>query len=683
MRYVAFISYSHLDRAWARWLHREIEHYRVPASLPQRGPRDGKLPDKLAPVFLDREELSSSADLARSVRVALEESGALVVVCSPHAARSRWVNEEIRSFKALGRGARIFCLIVGGDPGAIDRQQAPDRECFPPALRHEVIDGRITDLRVGEPLAADVRPGADRRTDALLKIVAGLLGVSLDELRQRDQVRRQRRLAGIAAATGVGCVVLASLAITAWISRNEAVEQRRLAVQKSLTAERTADFMVSLFEVSDPSEARGNSITAREILDRGVRQIEEGLRDEPLVRAELATTLGQVYYRLGLYPQAEKLLTREPAVPGQEVRARARQSVALADVQAAVGRYAEADALYAEVDRLAAAGAEPDLEIRLRALIGRGDAASSQERFDDAQRFFDEALAVAKMKGAPADASARALEGIAMLKVYAGDPAVALDWYERALEERIQVSGETHPNVSQILGNMGATAYLQGDSPRAESYMQRSIELDRRVLGPRHPDVGIGKNNLGRLRLERRRFAEARTLLDEAIAILDEAHDPTHSELTFPLSNLGLAYAGLGDDVRAEPLFQRSLRAAVANGQSGLEGMTLLYLADLECRTSRFDDALARLARARPLLAQDELREKWRNAYADNVLAGCLTRQKRYAEAEELVESSLPVVLARWPATALYGYESLERSTLLFTRTGNAAKLAQLAALAR
>ncbi len=662
MRYVAFISYNHRDRAWARWLHRSIENYQLPASLRERGVTTEVASKRLVPVFLDRDELPSSADLAAAVRLALEESAALIVVCSPAAVGSRWVNEEIRSFKALGRGDRILCLIVGGEPGAADRLEAPDSECFPAALRFEVIAGEVTERRAAEPLAADVREGGDSRRDALLKIVAGLLGVSLDELRQRDEARRQRRLVAIAAAATVGCVIFAGLAVTAWIARNEAVAQRKLAVQKSLTAERTADFMISLFKVSDPSEARGNTVTAREILDRGVRQIDAGLRSEPLVRAELSTTLGQVYYGLGLYRQSEGLLTSVRSVPGQDARAQARQSVALADVQAALGKYPEAELLYAEAERLLATEPEPDIETRVRILIGRGDTASNQDRFADAQGYFNEALAVGRMPGAPADVRARALEGIALAKAIAGETAVALDWYQKALTERTRVSGETHPNVSQILGNMGATAYLMRDSSRAEAYMRRSIDVDRRVLGPRHPDVGSGLNNLGRLRLEERRFPEARTLLDEAVSILKDAHEPTHPDMTFPLSNQGLALAGLGDDAGAEPLFEMSLRSAVANRQTGIEGMIRTYLGDLQCRTGRFDAGLESLSRARPLLIEAYPEDAWRTAYGDNVRAGCLTGLKRYSEAQVLFEVSLPVVLARWPATALHGYESLERS---------------------
>ncbi len=678
MRYVAFISYSHVDADWARWLHRAIERYRLPASLRERATQAGARASALTPVFLDREELSSSADLATTVRTALEQSAALIVVCSPAAARSRWVNEEIRSFKALGRESRILCLIVAGEPGG---GVAAD-DCFPAALRYQVVDGQVTELPGPEPLAADVRPGADHRRDAKLKLIAALLGVNLDDLRQREQAQRQRRLAIIAGATTVGCVVLGALALTAWLARNEAERQRQVAVRKSLTAERTTEFIVSLFAVSDPSEARGNVITAREILDRGARQIDAGLEGEPIVRAELATTLGQVYYGLGLYTQASELLDKGRSAAVQDPRLLGRQAVALADVAAAQGDYARAEALYAEAEGHTAEASPVDLQTEGRALIGRGDTASRQERFADAQQFFDRSLALAREPGAPADLAARALEGIALVKVYAGDTSAALDWYGKALAERTRVSGSNHPNVGQILANMGATTYLRGESAQAEGYMLRALAVDRLVLGPEHPDVAISMNTLGRLRLEQRHFAEARQMLAESVAILDRKLPPDHEDLTFPLSNLALAALGQGDAGAAEPLLARSLRAAVANGQDGNRGMVLTYLADLECRTDRAPQALDRLATARPLVQAQYPDDPWRNALVDNVEAGCLMELKRYREAEVLATRSLPVLLKRWPAASLYGADALERSRRLYQRTGNGPKLGEIARLA-
>src|SRR3954453_16186010 len=112
MRYSAFISYSHKDRAWAAWLHRELERYRLPKALVGRSDPWGPLDRRLLPVFQDREELAASSNLADSVRESLGEASSLVVICSTNAAQSRWVNDEIRTFQARGRVNRIHCLLV-------------------------------------------------------------------------------------------------------------------------------------------------------------------------------------------------------------------------------------------------------------------------------------------------------------------------------------------------------------------------------------------------------------------------------------------------------------------------------------------------------------------------------------------------------------------------------------------
>jgi len=135
--YWAFISYSQHDAKWAQWLHGELEKYKIPRALVGRKLGGQTIPQRLIPIFRDREELPSAGDLGEKIREALEASHALVVVCSPHAARSPWVNEEVRAFKALGRSHRVFPLIVDGEPYASGRYSGPE-ECFPPALRFAV-----------------------------------------------------------------------------------------------------------------------------------------------------------------------------------------------------------------------------------------------------------------------------------------------------------------------------------------------------------------------------------------------------------------------------------------------------------------------------------------------------------------------------------------------------------------
>jgi TIR domain-containing protein len=192
-RYWAFISYSQRDAQWAQWLHGAIERYSVPRVLVGQRVGSEPIPNRLFPVFRDREELATAADLGREIRQALRVSRSLIVICSPNAAASRWVNEEIRTFKATGRTDRIFSLIVAGEPYAATLEKGELAECLPPALRfHAEPDGLFTDQRA-EPLAADIRQGKDSRRNALLKLIAGILNVRFDELRRREDERARRR----------------------------------------------------------------------------------------------------------------------------------------------------------------------------------------------------------------------------------------------------------------------------------------------------------------------------------------------------------------------------------------------------------------------------------------------------------------------------------------------------------
>ncbi len=102
----------------------------------------------------------------------------LIVLCSPNAAQSRWVNEEVRYFKSLGREDRILAIILAGEPNASDDSAQADQECCPPALRYRIDDeGKLTDQRT-EPIGGDLRRGGDGWTQVFLKAVAGVTGLT-------------------------------------------------------------------------------------------------------------------------------------------------------------------------------------------------------------------------------------------------------------------------------------------------------------------------------------------------------------------------------------------------------------------------------------------------------------------------------------------------------------------------
>ena len=217
MKYWAFLSYSHTDKKWGDWLHRALETYRVPRRLVGKESRDGKVPQRIFPIFRDREELPVSADLSANINEALRESRYLIVICSPRSAQSRWVGEEIKNYKKLGREDRILALIVDGEPNASDGKPgfSTKDECFPQALRYRWSeDGELSEVR-SEPIAADAREGKDGKLNAKLKLLAGLLGVNYDDLKQREQERRLRRARAIGAAALVLVLIFAALAVAA------------------------------------------------------------------------------------------------------------------------------------------------------------------------------------------------------------------------------------------------------------------------------------------------------------------------------------------------------------------------------------------------------------------------------------------------------------------------------------
>lgn len=227
--YWAFLSYSHKDADTADWLHEAIEQYRVPPRLVGKLTGMGPVPRRLTPIFRDRHELAAAGDLSTEIEEALAGSRFLIVLCSPAAAQSAWTNQEIIAFKRRHGDACVLAAIVDGEPFASDIPGREAEECFPEALRFRFDrHGHPTGNRA-EPMAADLREHRDGRRLGLLKIVAGMLGLGLDDLAQRDSHRRQRRLAALTAGSILGMLLSVGLAVTAIQARDAARDQRREA----------------------------------------------------------------------------------------------------------------------------------------------------------------------------------------------------------------------------------------------------------------------------------------------------------------------------------------------------------------------------------------------------------------------------------------------------------------------
>ncbi|HSS21048.1 MAG TPA: toll/interleukin-1 receptor domain-containing protein [Pyrinomonadaceae bacterium] len=239
-RYRAFISYSQLDQQHAKRLHSALETYRVPRGID--APLDPNR--RLGRFFRDDDEMGAATDLGGTLRTAIENSENLIVICSPHAAGSKWVNAEIQHFKNTGRGDRIFAVIVAGTPGSDD----PAQKCFPAALSTDVVGEGLLSNQHAEPLAIDLSKESFQR--AHLRLVAGLLGVSFDSLWQRDRRRTTKRRA-IAAAVSLAVVLGFILLGVRWLTERSRAHDQRMnvtlaRVRDDLASERVKEALTEL-----------------------------------------------------------------------------------------------------------------------------------------------------------------------------------------------------------------------------------------------------------------------------------------------------------------------------------------------------------------------------------------------------------------------------------------------------
>lgn len=218
----AFICYSQPDERWKDWLVKHLTLFRTPRPFPGKMTADGPIPRRIGPIMARSDGGDADNFLSAEDKQTLKESRYLVVVCSPGAAVSRWVDEAVRTFKSLGREHRTLCLIVRGEPYASSRLDPIGEECLPRAIKYAVdAEGQITDTPTA-PAAADARPGKDGRRNAFLKLTAGLLRIDFGELKQRDHDRGQIQMTGALAGALLLLIFFAAFSTYSFIRANEA-----------------------------------------------------------------------------------------------------------------------------------------------------------------------------------------------------------------------------------------------------------------------------------------------------------------------------------------------------------------------------------------------------------------------------------------------------------------------------
>jgi serine/threonine-protein kinase len=457
----------------------------------------------------------------------------------------------------------------------------------------------------------------------------------------RSKPARRRRRALVAA-------IMAGLALLSALSTVQTIRARRearRANQEAEAARQVSDFLVGLFRVSDPGQARGNTVTAREILDRGATKIDQDLRTQPLAQARLQSAMGRVYDSLGLYDQAlpllEAALATRRKLRGEEHLDVAESRIALANVRWHRGEYDAARPLLEQGLSARERVLGPEAPLVADSLQNFGNLLWSRGQYDEAQEQLERALAI-RERNAPEGADvASTLNSLGAIAYKRGEYAKAGRLWERALAIREKALGPDHPLVAQSLNNLAAVHTFTNDPAGARPLLERAVGVQEKVLGAKHPDLASALMNLGDVVSNLGEHAAARLYYARAVAILEEAN-PTNPELARFLDRLARATLKQGDPDAARPLYERSLA----------------------------------------------LREKTLGPTHHDVgeslagLAECARRQGRAKEAEALFERSL--ALCRRPDGGYYpqAAETLQGYAGLLRGTGQNARAAQMEALA-
>jgi serine/threonine-protein kinase len=418
-----------------------------------------------------------------------------------------------------------------------------------PARRYPSVDALVDDLRryrSGLPVSA--------RPDTI-------------GYRARKFVRRHR--VGVGAAAAIAVSLLGGMAGTAWQARR-ATLQARAAAAEAAKAGAVRDFVVGLFNVSRPNQARGREVSARELLEEGRRRIDTALAGQPEVQAELLGVLGTIYGDLALLPQADTLLrrsvdlTRRLRGPGDTLVAARLGELGL--VLTEQGRYREAQAVLEEalaMQRRRLGPTHRAVDATLRALAQNRHLQGHEQSADS---LYGQAVAIARA-GGDSLALANDLSAWAELRFRNNAFAEAESLYQDALTIRQRLLDPDHPDVALAQQNLATLWSARGDYAAAERLL-REVVAKRRRLHPdgRHTDVALALHALAVTLEQEWRLPEAESLYVEEVAIDGALLGPGHQESVAAVNNLGIVRYRMHDLPGAE----RAMRAAVTGFEAAL-----------------------------------------------------------------------------------------------------------------
>lgn len=473
--------------------------------------------------------------------------------------------------------------------------------------------------------------------------------------------RRKALFATLAASLVV--ILVAAIGIAVLYVQSEANLERALlaereAVLEATTAKRTSTFLVDLFRRANPENTRGETVTAREVMDEGARSVREELDGEPITQARLMSTIAQVYLSLGLKQKADTmnaqaLAIRRANLPAVDIEIaaslsqRANLMQEMGDLPASTALFDTAVAMYEALGK----AAEPDLA----GVLGNQAWTLGQiGEFDKANTGIDRALKIAESQD-PVDEARliSLLNNQAAIKWEAGQPEVALPILQRSL----QLAREHYSDVSQetanILTNLSGVYGSMGEFEKAEAPTREALEIYRTIYGDSHPAIAKGLGNLGIMLAQQGKLAEARPIMEATLTEMRKVHGDEHPEVARSLTNLGLVKIQTGDAQSAVADLEKS--AAMQEKLTGPTTPSLSYalyhLASAQGALGNFAESRKQLLRV--VAIDEKLFGEESSDVADDLEALVeVTRQLNQTEEADRYDARRQAILKKLEASA-------------------------------
>jgi eukaryotic-like serine/threonine-protein kinase len=368
----------------------------------------------------------------------------------------------------------------------------------------------------------------------------------------------QRHKFGVAAAAAL-------LLLLVGFGVMQTIELRRITRERD-RADRVTQFMTGMFKVSNPSQARGNTITAREILDKSATDIDKGLANDPELQAQMMSVMGDVYKNLGLYPQSESLFTRTLEIRRRTLGPRNPDTLKSAQDLAMLldgeSHYPEAEKLLRETIEIQRRVLGPEHHDTLKSMSNLATVLGDEGHYPESEKLQREQLEIAKRVLDPQDKLI--VSGTIRLAIdfaYEGRYSQAEQAFREVLELDRRTHGPDDPAVLNDMSNVAATLEHEERYPEAEKLDLDLLQAKRRVLGPEHPSTLLSMGNLAQILSSEKRYPEAEKLLRDVLEIKRRVLGADHRSTLVTMGNLAEVLMDEGQYPEAEQLERQTLDA--------------------------------------------------------------------------------------------------------------------------